>query len=51
MTWPIKVSFRPNDDKELTKEIKVDATSSILSILLKACDVFQIGDAHNYSLM
>lgn len=50
MSWPIKISFRPNPDKEIITEIKIDPQSSILTLLLKACEIFNVNDTHNYSI-
>lgn len=50
MTWPIKVIFRPNADKELTKSISIESTSTIFTILMQACDIYDIKDKHSYCL-
>lgn len=50
MSWPIKVTFRPNPDKEVTKEIKVDPHSSVLSLLLKSGEIYDIKDIYNYAI-
>ena len=49
-SWPIKISYRPNPDKELTKEIKIDSQSTVLTLLLIACELYDIKDAHNYGI-
>ena len=51
MAWPVKVIFRPIENKEFIKEIKVETNSIIFRILTKACDVFEVEDKHNYSLL
>ena len=32
MSWPIKVSLRPNPDKELTKEIKIELIRALKAV-------------------
>jgi hypothetical protein len=49
-SWPIKITFRPNPDKEITKEIKIDPQSTILILLFKACEIFNLKDTHNYAI-
>jgi len=50
MSWPVKITFRSNPYKELMRDIKIDPQSTILILLLKACELFDLKDAHNYAI-
>ena len=51
MSWPLKISFRPNSYKELIKELKIDSNSIILTILFSACQIFGVQDPHLCTLL
>jgi len=51
MSWPIKVSFRPNQDKEFSKEARINPSSPVLDLLFSACTIFEIVECQDYELL